>query len=221
MAPEHTRQSELDPAQEAEHASAPLNGPGPEQEAETADAQYSYVSHNFDSMNRAIDNQIQKQELMSLIYRTQRYEKSTRTVFYVVATLAISALTVTLIWWLFNAQPTAFTLDMPALEDRQALQTLSTNAQPSGSDAGFINTSFTVFHRNLTPSGDHVVTGKTYAPENLDQPYEQYCYLESANAQGALNAIPLASYDESAFTQETSDSNLSKLIPRYCRFTAP
>lgn len=181
--------------------------------------QYAYVSHNFDSMNRAIDNQIQKQELMSVIYRTQRYEKGTRTVFYVVATIAIVALTATLIWWLLNTSPVPLTLDLPAIDDRKALQTLSGNADSAGADAGFINTSFTVFHRNLTPSGDHVVTGKTYAPENLDQPYEQYCYLETANAQGALNAIPLASFDEQAYREETQDANLLKLINRYCRFT--
>jgi len=180
---------------------------------------FSYVSHNFDSMNRAIDNQIQKQELMSVIYRTQRYEKSTRTVFYVVASVAIIALTATLIWWLMRSPPPAYLTRPIATESRQALQSLSSTETVSGADAPFINTSFTVFHRNMTPTGDSVVTGKTYAPENLNQPYEQYCYLETATDQGALSGIPLASYDGDRFTQENTDAQMITLAERYCRFT--
>ncbi len=183
------------------------------------DRDYDYVSHNFDAMNRAIDNQVQKQELMTFIYRTQRYEKSTRTVFFVVASIAIVALTATLIWWLLQATPPSYPVAPANSENRQALQSLSSTEQIQGEDAPFINTSFTVFHRNLTPSGDHVVTGKTYAPENLNRPYEQYCYLETATSQGGLSGVPLASYDGEHFTQETDDANMVKLAERYCRFS--
>ena len=193
--------------------------PAPSEGTEDSSPLYSVVTHNFESMNRAIDNQVEKQELMSVIYRTQRYEKATRTLFYIVSTLAIALLTATLIWWLLHSNPEAYRIDFPALENQQALQTLASSEEAKGEDAAFINTSFTVFHRNLTPSGDNVVTGKTFAPEDLATPYEQYCYLESASSTGSLSAIPLASYDEGSYQEETTDPNLLKLIRRYCRFS--
>lgn len=183
------------------------------------DAPYSYVSHNFASMNRAIDNQIQKQELMSVIYRSQRYENSTRTLFYVVSTISIAALTGVLIWWLLNPNGPQFTTISPVQGDITALKSLSDVERVDGIEGGFIDTSFTVFHRNLTPSGDYVVTGKTYASDNLNQPYEQYCYLESADANGELSAKPLASYDGSDFKTETSEAIFVKLAEQYCRFS--
>jgi len=141
------------------------------------DTSHSYTSHDFDSMNRAIDNQIQKQELMSVIYRGQRYENSSRTILFLVSTIAITALTATLIWWLVAPGQPSFRGAYTVSEDNQALQTLSGHERVEGSEAPFIDTSFTVFHRNLTPSGDYVVTGKTYAPSDLKKPSEQYCYL--------------------------------------------
>jgi len=178
-----------------------------------------YVSHNFDAMNRAIDNQVQKQELMSIIYRTQRYEKGTRTFFYVIASVCLLVLTGAILWWLTSTPGIQLAPSPLLAQDEQALLVLSEQEQITGDDAGFINTSFTVFHRNLTPSGDYVVTGKTYAPENLRQPYEQYCYLESAGPSGELAAKPLASYDETDFKLETEDAIFVKLVERFCRFT--
>jgi len=188
-------------------------------EDSSGDAPHSYTSHNFDSMNRAIDNQIQKQELMSVIYRGQRYENSSRTVLFLVSTLAITALTATLIWWLIAPGQPSFRGAYTVNEDNQALQTLSGQERVEGSEAPFIDTSFTVFHRNLTPSGDYVVTGKTYAPSDLKKPSEQYCYLEAANATGELSGKPLAAYNGNEFVMETVEPIFVDLATAYCRFT--
>lgn len=202
-------------SQDKQHPSeeSPKRAPG------ASEPEYAYVSHNFDSMNRAIDTQIQKQELMSVIYRNQRYENSTRTIFYVVASLSIAALTAVLIWWLLGAGAPNFSSVTLFPQDQVALQTLSQQETIQGEDAPFIDTSFTVFHRNLTESGDTVVTGKTFTPNALAYPDEQYCYLESANSRGELAAKPLAAYEGSRFRMETEDPLLLKLAAQYCRFT--
>ncbi|GEM_PF-1452224 len=214
--------SKLEERSNESHMGPPQDDSSAETETRSAkrDEPISYVSHNFASMNRAIDNQIQKQELMSVIYRSQRYENSTRTVFYVVSTLSIAALTAVLIWWLLNPGGPTFTAIAPVQGDVLALQSLSDTESVSGAEGGFIDTSFTVFHRNLTPSGDYVVTGKTYASDNLNLPYEQYCYLESADANGELSAKPLASYDGGDFKAETSEAIFINLAEQYCRFSS-
>ena len=191
-----------------------------------AEKAYSYTSHNFDSMNRAIDNQIQKQELMSAIYRNQRYENSTRTIFYVVSTICLAALTAGLLWWLIMGPGQGLVAPITgtpsqALIESSSLATLSASETQTGEDADFIDTSFTVFHRNLTEAGDYVVTGKTYTPSELKLPYEQYCYLESATNSGELAARPLASYAGNEYKLETDEDIFVRLAARYCRFTAP
>ena len=103
--------------------------------------------------------------------------------------------------------------------DVEGLQSLSQIETVSGDDAPFIDTTFTVFHRTLTPSGEAVVTGKTYAPSALDAPYEQYCYLESSGKGGLLEAKPLAIADLGKVTLETEESGLVLYAQQYCQFS--
>lgn len=193
---------------------------------------HQYTSHNFEAMNRAIDNQVQKQELLSGIYRDQRSESATRTLLFAVSSICLVLLTGTLLWWLLLgpgkhlvspvlvSKPLTVS-DEVTLENTKSLATLSAQETPSGAEAGFIDTSFTVFHRNLTEAGDYVVTGKTYAPGQLNLPYEQYCYLESASENGELAAQPLAAYEGRDYKLETEQEIFVRLAAQYCRFTAP
>jgi hypothetical protein len=190
------------------------------------EASHSYVTHNFDQMNRAIDTEIQKQELMSVLYRTQRYEDGSRTVLYWVSIICLLALTGATIWWLMLPGHQGYSTQIittPTISagKEQALQTLSNNEVIEATEAPFIDTTFTVFHRNLTPSGEHVVTGKTFEPRDLRYPIEQYCYLESKAADGELSGKPLAAYDGKNFDLETQEQFLIDLAELYCRFTKP
>lgn len=191
----------------------------PQNQSSGTEAPHSYTAHNFEAMNRAIDTQIQKQELMSVIYRNQRYENSTRTILFVVSAISIASLSAALIWWLLFPGHPSYQQRLSINDDNPALITLSGQEQINGDDAPFIDTSFTVFHRNLTPSGDYVVTGKTYVPNDLNTPNEQYCYLEAANPKGELSAKPLAAYEGEQFKWETTEPLFIELAEDYCRFS--
>ena len=54
-------------------------------------------------------------------------------------------------------------------------------------EKAFIETSFTIFHSSIIPSGESVVTGKRYSPENISKPSYQYCYLRSSKDENAIN----------------------------------
>ena len=186
---------------------------------------YQYTSHNFESMNRAIENEVEKQEVWTALYHNHRVEKAARILFYGLASICVLALTVTIIWWLLvpaNYQFKSQLVDMPdsiGLNTFTDLEALSQQEKVLGPDAPFINTSFTVFHRTLTPSGEEVVTGKTYLPTALNFPDEQYCYLESANQSGVLEAKPLAIYAAGEIILETASESLINYAEQYCRFT--
>lgn len=186
---------------------------------------HQYTSHNFDSMNRAIDNEVHKQEVWTALYHNHRVEKAARIVFYALTSICVVALTVTIIWWLlvpasyqFNSQSLVFP-NAGTLNPAKDLEVLSQQERVDGAEAPFINTSFTVFHRTLTPSGEEVVTGKTYLPTTLAFPDEQYCYLESSAQNGALEAKPLAIFDSGEIVLETRDEGLIDYAEKYCRFT--
>lgn len=187
---------------------------------------YQYTSHNFESMNRAIENEVEKQEMWTALYQNHRVEKGARILFYGLSSVCVVALTATLIWWLLipaNIEFQSRLVDVVGYSSKEtngSLKTLSQQESVSGSEAPFINTSFTVFHRTLTPSGDEVVTGKTYQPKALEFPDEQYCYLESASAQGILEAIPLAIYEKGKIVLETKDESLISYAEAYCRFSS-
>ena len=186
---------------------------------------HQYTSHNFDSMNRAIDNEVQKQEMWTALYRNHRMEKGSRIVFNVLTTLCVLALTATIIWWLmFPANPQYHLREgvvgnVAILGAEAGLEEISKSETVEGSEAPFINTTFTVFHRALTPSGEEVVTGKTYEPGSLAFPVEQYCYLESRGKNNSLQAKPLAIFDAGEIILETKAQGLIEYAEVYCRFS--
>lgn len=84
----------------------------------------------------------------------------------------------------------------------------------------FIETSFTVFHSSITPSGESVMTGKEYSPDNLLTPSHQYCYLERAENKNTYKAsiTHLANYDGDKVNHYSDDEYYKSLVAEYCLF---
>lgn len=84
----------------------------------------------------------------------------------------------------------------------------------------FIETSFTVFHSSIIPSGETVVTGKEYSPDNLLTPSHQYCYLEIAENKNTYKAsITHLAYDDGEkVNYYTEDEYYNSLVEEYCLF---
>lgn len=184
------------------------------------DKTFDYVTHNYDAMNRAIDTEVDRRFEISELYRYEGSSRRTLMFMHIVVSLSVLAATAALIWWLFHQPVMAPVYD--ASFDRStadALAVISRQENPGAAAQPFIDTSFTVFHRSVMSTGEFVVTGKTYQPDNLSFPSEQYCYLERAQSSSGLSGEPLAVISEGEFTLETEKPDLILFAKKYCKFS--
>jgi hypothetical protein len=188
-------------------------------------APHDYVSHNYDAMNRAIDTEVDKRFELNELYRFQQTSRRTLMFLHITSSLCVIAVTAVIIWWFFHQTSPVFNEPSPTFNgafDRStsdALSLISDQEKNNESEQNYINTSFTVFHRTLVPTGEYVVTGKTYQPEDLSSPDEQYCYLEKNQSSDGLTGLPLASINESEYIIETDDNELIGFARQYCQFS--
>jgi cytoskeletal protein RodZ len=189
---------------------------------------FSYTAHNFEAMNRAIDTEIEKRHEISSLYHYQSSSRRTLMLLHITLSLCVLTLTSAIIFWLFHQGNVELknpwstpTLDQSLREHetQTALNTLSSQEQSPVDERAFINTSFTVFHRTLTPSGEYVVTGKTFEPEQLSKPREQYCYLEKNQSSEGLSGLPLAVVENNQLILETEVPEFINYVTRYCQFS--
>mgnify|MGYP001166858143 FL=1 len=187
-----------------------------------------FTSHNFEAMNKAIDTEVEKRHEISSLYHYQQTSRRTLMLLHIVLSLSVITLTAAVIYWLFYQNSGGIPITPPSfsqadeLRERDtysALDTLSEQENAKLTEPSFINTSFTVFHRTLLPTGEYAVTGKTFQPSDLRNPSEQYCYLEKSQQGGNLNAIPLAVIDSQEFILETDKPELMNYAKHYCQFS--
>ena len=189
---------------------------------------FSFTAHNYEAMNRAIDTEIEKRHEISSLYHYQSSSRRTLMLLHITISLCVLTLTTAIIYWLFHqgnvemkspwTEPTA-EQSLREHETHSALSTLSTQETGPEEERAFINTSFTVFHRTLIPSGEYVVTGKTFQPDQLSQPSEQYCYLEKSQNSEAVSGLPLAVVEDKKMILETEVPELIRYARRYCQFS--
>lgn len=192
---------------------------------------FTFVSHNFEAMNKAIDTEVEKRFEITEFYQNRQTPRRTLMLLHITLSVSVIALTASIIYWLFYQNSGGFvppwenTVSQESgLRDRNtysALDTLSQQEQTTSTDTeqSFINTSFTVFHRTLLPTGEYAVTGKTFQPDDLRKPSEQYCYLEKNNKGGNLSATPLAVIEKGRFILETEEPELIRYAKRYCQLS--
>lgn len=188
---------------------------------------HEYVTHNYDAMNRAIDTEVDRRVEISELYRYEGRSRRTLMFMHLAISVSVIAVAVSVIFWLYYLPSThsegilAVSVSSPALDrsTSDALALISAQESPKLKDKPFINTSFTVFHRTLISTGEYVVTGKTYAPEDLGYPQEQYCYLEKTQSNSSLSGEPLAAFEDQQFMLETDDLELISFARKYCQFS--
>ena len=178
-------------------------------------------------MNRAIDVELERRVEISELYRYEGRSRRTLMMMHLAISLSVIAVAAAIIWYLYvltetNIQPSVSTIvSSPALDrsTSDALALISTQEVTDIEDTPFIDTSFTVFHRTLISTGEYVVTGKTYAPDQLAYPAEQYCYLEKTQTNTSLSGEPLAAFEDHQFMLETDDLELINYARKYCQFS--
>jgi hypothetical protein len=87
-------------------------------------------------------------------------------------------------------------------------------------EKAFIETSFTIFHSTIIPSGETLVTGKEYSPEDVSTPLNQYCYLRSTIDESSIRSsiIDLANFKNGKISYYTEDKFFNDLVDQYCVF---
>lgn len=190
---------------------------------------FTFTAHNFEAMNKAIDTEVEKRFEISELYQYQQTSRRTLMLLHITLSLCVIALTSAVIYWLFFLNnghiqmPTGTDFSQSdGLRDRDTyavLDSLSIQEQATEGEQNFIDTSFTVFHRTLIPTGEYAVTGKTFQPDDLRKPSEQYCYLEKNQPGSSLSATPLAVIEEGKFMLETDEPELMSFAKRYCQFS--
>jgi len=188
---------------------------------------HDYVTHNYEAMNRAIDTEVDRRVELSELYRYEGRSRRSLMIMHLATSLSVVAVAVALIFWLYYPPATSsggiskVNASSPALDrsTSDALALISAQESPELKDKPFIDTSFTVFHRTLISTGEYVVTGKTYAPDNLSYPEEQYCYLEKTQSNAGLSGEPLAAFEDHQFMLETDDLELIDFARKHCQFS--
>jgi hypothetical protein len=174
------------------------------------------VTNNYRYLNKAIDLEVDRYRKIGDYYTSRRFVYLSIVVVLVCLSLlslvAAYKLFQTPVWERFTQTVTT------GGADSQALEQIFEASDIGVSDDPFISTSFTIFTRSLIETGEYVVTGATYQPEDLDVPFEQYCYLEHSTASGVLSAENLAYVSEGQVNYETDDKFLRGIGESNCRF---
>lgn len=186
---------------------------------------HEYVTYNFDAINDAIDLDASRHSLMHSLYRSEL--RSNRVNIYLYASVSVSLfiIAVAFVWWLLFQPKEHIEIDFGDTSSPiESLEALSRQEQQNQQaldevEQTFIDTSFTVFTRAIISTGEYVVTGKTFDPDDLATPTEQYCYLEKSQSSASLSGLPLAIVDNGKFVAETKDPAMLKLAKKHCRFS--
>ncbi len=93
-----------------------------------------------------------------------------------------------------------------------------TSSSQSLNETQVVKTEFTVFKTIVTPSGEEVVTGKIFLPNNLSVPDSQYCYLNHLGNKNSFSGIYIARYRKDKIIYDSDDLDLRNIAAKYCRF---
>ena len=121
-----------------------------------------------------------------------------------------------------TAQPNESVNDALIVEAELTRQvdTFSSQEAIPEEEKAFIETSFTIFHSTIIPSGETLVTGKEYSPEDVSTPLNQYCYLRSTIDESSIRSsiIDLANFKNGKISYYTEDKFFNDLVDQYCVF---
>lgn len=172
-------------------------------------------ANDFSPINNAVDIEIQKRKEITELYSSQRRMNSATIFLYVCTALCFLIVTIGLIYWFFFYQPEI--RKEPLYKNEEASISLK-KISNDGILKNTIDTSFTVFYRYQIETGEHVVTGLNYVPEDLINPQDQYCYIEPMTADSGLAGEPIASMVKSSLSMETTDVFLIEKALPHCQW---
>jgi len=171
-------------------------------------------SQNYDAIDQAAKSELSKFQALTALFRAHYLKSKALTFLYTCLGVSAVVIAIAVVYWLFIKTPVAPISKRESRLETAALKNLASK-EPS---EPMIETSFTVFSRVVTDTGEIVVTGKSYRKERLNTPYEQYCYLESVNSEVDIKAIRLAEVVDNKINSLTKDKLFLEFGLLYCRF---
>jgi hypothetical protein len=175
------------------------------------------TSNDFTAIDKAIDFELQKRNELNRLYASQKHINRSTTYLYACASLCLLLITGSFIYWLFFIENKIPIQNLKPNNDNSiSLKKIANNDETIKES---INTSFTVFQRKQMETGEYVVTGKNFTPEDLITPEDQYCYVEPITAESGMAGEPIASMVNKELLIETTDEFLIKYALPNCQFT--
>jgi len=148
-----------------------------------------YTVHNYHPYNVAVDNELAHHAAIAAAVREESRLRRAKIWLFAAGAFAIISLAVSLIVWLFTSPAMSLPIFAKTSESASELGAL---ARGDVSKELSVSTRFNVFDKSPMATGEIVITSKEYAPEDLNTPEYQYCYVtnstEIANAQQTLLA---------------------------------
>ena len=175
-----------------------------------------YVVNNFEAMNQAIDNEAERARGLIELYKVDRQQSKARMFLYVSVGLASLIFSIgLLVWVVMGDVGPPLQVKEGNVDHSKELEKL--NVSHSTGERS-ISTKFTVFISSTTETGDEVITGFNYSPEDITLPVKQYCYLKGADASGAMAGIQLAELDREGGVIVHAESIAHNKLIDYCKF---
>lgn len=175
------------------------------------------TSNNYTAMNNAIDVEIQKRSELSALYSSQKQMNRSTIYLYICASFCLLLVTGSFIYWLFFVGNEVDNQHLkPNKDNSVSLKKIANNDDTIKKS---IDTSFTVFQRKQIETGEYVVTGKNFIPEDLITPEDQYCYIEPITADSGMAGEPIASMVKNELLIETTDKFLMQNALPHCQFS--
>jgi len=175
-----------------------------------------YVVNNFEAMNQAIDNEAERARGLLELYKVDRQQSKARIFLYVCVGLASLIFSTGMLVWLVMGD------DSPPLQVKEGSVDHSEELEKlyasHSTEERSVSTKFTVFISSTTETGDEVITGLVYSPEDITLPVEQYCYLQGADESGAMAGIQLAELEKEGGVIVHAESIAHNKLIEYCNF---
>lgn len=189
--------------------------------------QFSYVTDNFEPYNRAIEADIRRHDNLSRALISQARVNKSLMILRWAGAAAMLIIAISIAIWLLTTLGTVG-YDYSTAISRINVEDAARKVQESSpSQDPMIKTSFTVFETAVTDTGERVVTGRVYDPQDFDFPVSQYCYLEirsdklGEQIQNTYDAVTkdLAKKEAKGKVETVvTDEALSLTATTYCRF---
>jgi hypothetical protein len=142
----------------------------------------TYTHFEYAPYNDAVNTDLLKQREVLELTRARKRNLVLKNAFYITLILAVIVIVITFVWFIANGFPTSSNQvnsndNVEQTKQIAKAKDAATQIIEQKPNTG-ITTKFNIFSTRFTVSGDKVITGMEFLPEDPSKPHWQYCYVE-------------------------------------------